>query len=396
MGRHNKNSQLQAIRTKRLHTLFELNYIYTKAAFTATTVPFLNYCAQEQIEPTVECLFQFVEKSPNLQYQARFRALLSLNIPCIVKRNGIRLNNDEISNGGSALFFPAAFAMKMTWYRDYYHYKYLNGKFTPLEEEMEPESPDFEKFLFQLDPKIVTETKTRPNVKKYPIKHPGENVKFGVYKTKYAHLTESRTKTDNHEGGDFIQENALGRVIPFLKRGQIFSQQNFADAVRRCQLSRDGQTKKENETESKRKRPKYENEVQAVAALILHKNENPLNPEEIGDLHEDVMNISQIGKENYRTFFKNRILAIPTGCIKFKPAFITKKSYSEYQKIENQSKKVISEKILEIISKITFEDPQEKTYFENKAVKMTIKKTELIEIYTELSQMLVLEDVDED
>ena len=208
-------------------------------------------------------------------------------------------------------------------------------------------------------------------------------------------MTESKTKNDSHEGGDFIQENALGRVIPFLKRGQIFSQENFADAVRRCQQSRDLKIQDEIDKpkdETARKRPKYENEIQAVAALILYKQEDPGKVEGLGELHEDVLKISQIGKENYRTFFQSRILALSTGSIKLRPAFITQKSYLEYKKIENQTKLVISGKILELISKINFEDSQEKLYFENKAVKINMKKSELIEIYTELSQMLVLED----
>ena len=123
MGRHTKNSQLQAIRTKNLRTLYELNYIYTKATFTALAIPYLKECVAALVEPTIEGMYEFVEKSPNLQYQARFRALISLNLPCIIKRLGIRLNNAEISNGGSALFFPAAFALKMSWYRDFCHYK---------------------------------------------------------------------------------------------------------------------------------------------------------------------------------------------------------------------------------------------------------------------------------
>ena len=61
-------------------------------------------------------------------------------------------------------------------------------------------------------------------------------------------------------------------------------------------------------------------------------------------------------------------------------------------KIENQTKKEISAKIAEMISKITFEDCQERTYFENKAGSKNIRKSELIEIHTELSQMLVIED----
>ena len=81
MGRHNKNSQLQAIRSKRLHTLYELNHVYTKASFTAIVVPFLDNCAEGQIEPTVDNLYKFVSSSPNLEYQARFSVLIALNFP---------------------------------------------------------------------------------------------------------------------------------------------------------------------------------------------------------------------------------------------------------------------------------------------------------------------------
>ena len=77
-------------------------------------------------------------------------------------------------------------------------------------------------------------------------------------------MTESFTSSDGHEGGDFIQENSLGRVIPFLKRGQIFSQDIFADAVRRCELknvSNLHETMEEPKSEKPRRRPKYENEI---------------------------------------------------------------------------------------------------------------------------------------
>ena len=315
-------------------------------------------------------------------------------MPCIIKRLGIRLNNAELSNGGSALFFPAAFALKMSWYRDFYHYKYLNGKFTNIEEDLMPEPMNFDKFLMTLDPKLATEIKNRPMVRSYPVKHPRENVKFGVYREKYAHLTESHTRSDSHEGGDFVQENALGRVIPYLKRGEIFSVENFAEAVRRCQTRQD--KTEQSKKELPRNRPKYENEIAAVAALILHKNEDPHVAEGLGDLHEDVMRIKQIGLENYKTFFKNRIYAVPTGSIKLKPAFITRKAQLEFQKIENQTKKEISEKIKELILKINFEDPQEKIYYENKSVKTELKKSELIDIFTELSEMLYIEDISVD
>ena len=397
LGRHNKNSQLQAIRTKRLHTLYELNFIYTKATFTATAIPFLNQCEISDVEPTIENLYLFVEKSENLAYQARFRAMLDLNIPCIVKRLGIRLNSEEISDGGSALFFPVAFARNMSWYRDFYNMKYLNGKFTPAEEDVLPENPDFERFLMKVYPQEANKIKTRPKIRQYSRRHPGENIKYGVYKSKYAHLTESFTKTDSHEGGDFIQENQLGRVIPFLKRGQIFSNEIFADAVRMCELSRVSQSQSKNDghkTEVIRKRPKYENEIQATVALILFKKEDPKIKIGLGELHEDVLSIKKIGKENYRQFFQKRILAIPTGSIRLKPAFITRQAGLEYEKLENQTKKEISEKILDLMSKINFENPEEKIYFENQAVKTTMKKSKLIEIHTELTEMLILEEID--
>ena len=265
MGRHTKKSQLQAIKSKRLHTLYELNYIYTKAAFTATVVPFLDNCQSSQVEPTVENLYDFVSSSPNLEYQARFRVLIALNLPCIVKRVGIRLNSEEISNGGSGLFLPAAFATKMSWYRDYYFFKYLNGAFTPAEEDLTPTAPNFEEFLDKLDPNMKNEVLSRPVVKQYPVKHPSENVKFGVYRAKYSHLTESRIHTDRHEGGDFIQENALGHVIPHLKTGKIFSHNIFSQAVRMFQYSKDKQSESRLEIKEPKERPKirpkYECEI---------------------------------------------------------------------------------------------------------------------------------------
>ena len=274
LGRYSKKSQLQAIRSKRLHTLNELNYIFTKGSFTAIAIPFLNYCEKTKSEMTVENLYKYVENSPNLQFQARFRALISLNMPCIVKRIGIRLDNNQIAEGGSALFFDVAFAMKMSWYRDFYFYKFINGPYTKAQEDIEPERPNFEKFLNQLDSEFVKEHKSRPQVRKYPTKHPQENIQFGLYKSKYSHLTERGNKVDCHEGGDFLQEAAIGRVMPFLRRGKIFSNENFADAVRRCQLSRDSDDQTVI-TEYERKRPKYQNEVQAISALILSKNCDP-------------------------------------------------------------------------------------------------------------------------
>ena len=389
LGRHTKNSQLQAIKSKNLRTLNELNYIYTKATFIAVLIPYLNKCAKLKANPTVEGMYTYVQQSPNLPYQARFRSLLSLNLPCVIKRIGIRLNNANISNGGSALFFPAAFAFKMSFYRDYYHYKYLNGKFVSSEECLQPMPGNFEDFLGNLELKIEKDIKTRPKVKSYPVKHPRENVRFGTYREKYSHLTESLTENDTHEGGDFIQENALGRVIPFLKRGKIFSRQIFAEAVRACQNFQNKCDKRKPDV--KRKRPKYQNEIQSVTALILLRNEDAEEKEDLGDIHEDIMKVDQIGKENYREFFKKRITGTSTGSIRLKPLFVTKEAYNDYEKLENQPKSVIAEKIKDLILKIDFEDPQEKMYFENKSTRTDTRKNELIELHTELTSMVVLD-----
>ena len=397
LGRHNRSSQLQAIRSKRLHTLFELNYIYTKAAFVATAVPFLNYCDTSQVQPTVQNLYKFVSDSPNLEYQARFRIIIALNLPCIVKRIGIRLDNEEISCGGSALFMPAAYATNMSWYRDYYHFRYMNGRFSPSLEALEPKKADLEEFLDKVDPELKNNISSRPHFKQYPVKHPSENVKFGVYRAKYAHLTESRTRVDSHEGGDFIQENNLGHVIPYLKKGKIFSQEIFCQAVRMFQYSKDKKREYENEAhiekkEVIRKRPKYEIEIQAVAAQIIYKSEDPSVPVGLGDLHEDILRITEIGRKNYRDYFLSRINAVSGGKIKLKPAFFTKEASSEYEKLENQTKNEMILKIKNLITGIHFDDPQEKLYYEIKANKTNLKKCELVDLYRELHDMLVIQN----
>ena len=102
------------------------------------------------------------------------------------------------------------------------------------------------------------------------------------------------------------------------------------------------------------------------------------------------MNIIQIGKDNFKKYFLNRINAVPPGSIRLKPAFITKKSSSDYDKLENQLNSEILQQIKGFISKIEFEDSQEKNYYENKASKTTLKKCELVEMHAELSQMLQL------
>ena len=271
-------------------------------------------------------------------------------------------------------------------------FKILNGKFVASQEDFEPKSPNIEEFLEKVDPLLKTDITSRPQVKQYPVKHPCENVKFGAYRVKYAHMTESRTKTDSHEGGDFIQENNLGHVIPFLKKGKIFSQDIFSQAVRTFQHCKDRDSDNNvQKCEQFRRRPKYENEIQSVCATILYKSENPMVAVGLGELHQDVLKISEIGKDNYKKYFLERINAVPTGKIKLRPAFLTKKSGWEYEKLENQPKKEIISQIQKLITQINFDDPQEKIFYENRASKTNTNKCELVNIHAELSQMLLVE-----
>ena len=108
---------------------------------------------------------------------------------------------------------------------------------------------------------------------------------------------------------------------------------------------------------------------------------------------EDISHmITQIGNENYEVFFHKRIIAVSTGSIKLKPAFITRQACSDYENIENQSKNLISERILILVSQIDFETFEEKQYFENKARKKSVTKNELLEIHSDLEQMLVVNE----
>ena len=178
MGRISKASQLQAIKCKRLHTLAEISEIFFKGSMTALMVPFVAQCGDKNEKPTVSGLFQFVSKSKNLKYQARFRVLLEVNLPCLLKRLGIRLNNKSIAEGASALFLPIAFAFPHSFYRDYYHLMFLNGRFVPEQENISPEDPNISRFM--------KDENATANLKQYTKRHPTENIKFGVYKDKYS------------------------------------------------------------------------------------------------------------------------------------------------------------------------------------------------------------------
>ena len=146
---------------------------------------------------------------------------------------------------------------------------------------------------------------------------------------------------------------------------------------------------------SKSRRPKYENEVQSLAASILEKHELPGVEEGLKDLHEDAMNLSEIGLANYKKYFAQKIKGIPTTSIKLKPAFITKIDFEEYNKIENKTKEQIAKEINIMIPRTVFEDANEKSYYESKAKRSNIKKDQLIELYYEIRNKMVLSSLAE-
>ena len=115
-------------------------------------------------------------------------------------------------------------------------------------------------------------------------------------------------------------------------------------------------------------------------------------PVGLGDLHEDILRITEIGRQNYRKYFLSRINAVSGGKIKLKPAFFTKEACREYEKLENQTKNEMVLKIKNVISEIHFDDPQEKLYYEIKAKKTNLKKCELVNLYRELLDMLVIQN----
>jgi hypothetical protein len=141
----------------------------------------------------------------------------------------------------------------------------------------------------------------------------------------------------------------LGRVVTFLNSGQIFNQASFAFAVRKCQAYRESERIKGNDGPSSiSRRPKYTLEIQTMAALVLDLNEHPDVQTDLGELHEDTLNLSNIGKANYETFFLKKIMAVRTGTIKLRPIFITKSAFEEYERIENKTKDEIRIKIMKM------------------------------------------------
>ena len=302
----------------------------------------------------------------------------------------MRINNVQLSDGATALFFPIVFASSHSFYRDLYHLKYINGKCVPSQEDLEPSVPDLKQFLpedTEFEPSIVS------NFRK---KHPSENVKYRVYKEKYLHVTERFDVNDRHQGGDFLQEDCLGRVIANLHTGQIFSYETFTSAVRRCQAYQESERMKGHCGPSfVSKRPKYTLEIQMMAAVVLDLNEDPGDSMDFGDLNEDVLRLRKIGRENYDSFFKLKIKGIKTGSIKLKPAFFNKNAAEEYEKIENKTKGEIREKIKLLINALDFEDEDEKTFYTVKCNKPTTKKDELVNLFNDMMTRSVLFSSDE-
>ena len=352
---------------------------------TALIIPYLKFAAKMKTSPCVAGLYEFVASSSNMKYQARFRFLLAVNFPCFIKRVGIRLNSNLISDGASALFMPLVFATNHNYYRDYYHLRYMNGKFVDCQETLSPGDPDISRFLG------TEAVDTKPNMTKFRKKLPSENIKFASYKAKYSYLTESTIKNDNHQGGDFIQEDALGRVSTFLKRGRIFDIEIFADAARKSQVYQKLERERGNFcSNAKSRRPKYQNEVQSLAAVILDKQERPEVEEDLGEYHEDVIDVVKVGWDNFKQYFMKKIRGIPTTQIKLRPAFITKNSFKEFNMIENKTKEVILEEIRQMLPEVVFEEENEKQYYEAKVKRTSVKKAELIDLYYDLKARMIL------
>merc|ERR1712025_1320362 len=106
------------------------------------------------------------------------------------------------------------------------------------------------------------------------------------------------------------------------------------------------------------------------------RREIPDQDEDLGGLHEDVIDLVQVGWENYKQYFMKKIRGIPTTQIKLRPAFITKSSYDEFNKIENKTKEEILGEIKKILTKVAFEEVMEKQYFEAKVQRSNVKKSE--------------------
>ena len=132
-----------------------------------------------------------------------------------------------------------------------------------------------------------------------------------------------------------------------------------------------------------------------MAALILDKHELPEEEEGLDDVHEDVLDLAKVGWENYKEYFFKKIRGIPTTSIKLTPAFITKKDFVEFNKIENKTKEVIAKEIKLLITQVVFEDEMEKAYYESKAKRMNVRKDELIDLYNDIRNKQVLSSLRE-
>ena len=122
----------------------------------------------------------------------------------------------------------------------------------------------------------------------------------------------------------------------------------------------------------------------------MDKNDNFAEEDDLGELHTDALNISKIGQNNYKIYFRQKVKGIKTSSIKLQPALMTKSDHTEYHKIENQTKDAISKECQAMLSNIAFEDENEKQYYETKIKKSNIKKDELIEIFNQLKSEMII------
>ena len=127
-----------------------------------------------------------------------------------------------------------------------------------------------------------------------------------------------------------------------------------------------------------------------MAAIVLDLNEDPMKSMGIGGLSDDIFNLSKIGMDNYKLFFKRKLNAVKTGSIRLKPAFFTKTEREDFEKIENKTKEEIRTKINAMVHTLDFEDENEKTFYITRCNRSSTKKDELINIYNDMMAKTVL------
>ena len=69
---------------------------------------------------------------------------------------------------------------------------------------------------------------------------------------------------------------------------------------------------------------------------------------------------------------------------------MTKTAHADYFKLENQTKAQIVAKIQEMIARTEFSDDLEKAYFSSRVLCRSIRKSELLELYNDLVEIIAL------